>query len=191
MFRQLAYVFAALVGGSAFAGMLPQVARAAEGKTVAVADGALSFTAPEGWEVRQPKVNFIEAEFAAKAVGDDMAEMRVTVSGAGGGVQANLDRWIGQFERAGGGAATKEDAKLEETKIAGQTVHFIDMAGTYLDKPFPLAPKAVPRENYRLLGAIIVTEKKGSYFVKGYGPAATVAANEKAFREFVGSLKLK
>jgi hypothetical protein len=40
-----------------------------------------------------------------------------------------------------------------------------------------------------MLGAICVT-KAGNYFLKLYGPKATIAENEKGFRAMVESLKV-
>ena len=41
-----------------------------------------------------------------------------------------------------------------------------------------------------MLGAIIETDKIGSYYVRFYGPRQTVQANEKAFLGMIESLKL-
>ena len=103
--------------------------------------------------------------------------------GAGGSVDANVKRWIGQFLQ------TKKRDVTKET-IAGQEVHLVDVVGTYNDRPGPFAP-GVKRENYEMLAAIIVTEKSGKYFVKFYGPQKTVEANKKAFRAMIESLKMK
>ena len=143
---------------------------------------------PDGWRKREPRSRIIEHEFSIKAVKGDDTDGRVTMMGAGGSVEANIDRWIGQFSQPDGGA-TKERAKTSERKIAGQTVHLVDIAGTFQDKPKgPFGP-SVERLNYRMLGAVIVTEMGGSYFVKLYGPAQTVAANETAFTKLVDSLR--
>jgi hypothetical protein len=103
--------------------------------------------------------------------------------GAGGGVKANIDRWKGQFTNL----ATD---KTEEKKVAGQEVHIVDLAGTFRDQRGPFAPAEI-KEDYRMLGAIIVTEKHGDYFIKFYGPKKTITENEKKFHEMVDSLKVK
>jgi hypothetical protein len=41
-----------------------------------------------------------------------------------------------------------------------------------------------------MLGAIIVTDKVGQYFVKLYGPRKTIAANEKAFLDMIEGLEV-
>jgi hypothetical protein len=47
------------------------------------------------------------------------------------------------------------------------------------------------REKYRMLSLIVQTEKLGNYFVKFYGPAATVEKNKAAFEGMVKSLQTR
>ena len=75
-------------------------------------------------------------------------------------------------------------------EIADQKVYVVDIRGTYLDRKGPFAP-ATPRENYRMLGAIIETGSLGHYFVKCYGPEKTIGENAKAFQEMLKTLQVK
>ena len=75
-------------------------------------------------------------------------------------------------------------------KIKEHMVHVVDISGNYKDSPRgPMGP-TVTREGYRMLSAIVVTEKSGLVFLKFYGPKATVEANEKAFNEMLQSLQV-
>jgi hypothetical protein len=57
----------------------------------------LSFEVPEGWQTKPASSSFVLAEFVLpKAEGDD-ADGRLTVSAAGGSIEANIDRWRDQF----------------------------------------------------------------------------------------------
>ena len=114
----------------------------------------------------------METEFSIPTAGEGQQPGRMTVMGAGGSVQANVDRWYGQFSQPDGGS-TKDKTKTQKLKVGGVDVHYVDIAGTFKDQPGPVAP-AVMRENYRMLAAIIVTEKQGMHFLKFYGPKATV-----------------
>jgi len=156
-----------------------------------VADGKLAFTAPKGWTKKQPRTRIIEVEFEIPAAKGDEIPGRFTVMGAGGDVQANIGRWYGQFEQPGGDS--KEKAKVEKMTVAGKTVHYVDLAGTYKDSPSgPFAGgKTTKRENYRMLAAIVETKEAGNYFLKFYGPKATVTENEKAFKGMLESLEVK
>ena len=146
--------------------------------------GKLRMTASAQWKQVQPRVRIIAYEFAAPKAEGDPVDGRVTVMAAGGSIEANIARWKGQF-RAPGAAAPR--VKVEKKKINGYTVHLVDLSGTYLDRRGPFAP-AVPRRGYRMLGAIIQTPE-ANFFVKFYGPAATVTRHEKAFRQMIQSIR--
>lgn len=153
----------------------PDTAAAAE---ATISLGELKLTVPAEWEKRQPKSTIINYEFAAPAAEGEKAGGRFTVMAAGGGVQANLDRWFGQFKQPDG-SATRDKAKVEKRTINGHEVHIADIGGTFEDKPGPMAP-GVLRENYRMLGAIIVTPQ-AEFFLKFTGPENTIAKHRKAF----------
>lgn len=158
-------------------------------RVVNLSNGRLGLLAPEWWVKKKPRTNIVEFEFALPAVEGDTADGRLTIMGAGGGVEANVARWIGQFKAADGGAVTNA-AEPAKNEVAGQVVHWVDLAGTYADKPRgPFGP-TTEREGYRMLAAIIATKEHGQYFVKCYGPAKTIASAEAAFKEFIQSLKV-
>lgn len=147
-----------------------------------------SLPVPEGWAKKQPRTRIVEHEFEAKpAEGDEIAG-RVTVMAAGGSVEDNVKRWYGQFLQPDG-SNTEEKAKSKKTVVAGQDVHLVDITGTYDDRPPFAASQGVQRPNYRMLAAIIQTKKAGNYFIKFYGPAKTISANEAAFNKMVEGLK--
>jgi len=161
-------------------------------KSIQLAEGAITLTAPDGWVRKQPMTRIVEHEFAVpKAEGDEL-DGRLTIMGAGGDIEANITRWQGQFVQPNGDP-TSEATKTEQKKVAGLTVHLVDITGIYKDQaggPFTGA-KIVERENYRMLAAIVVADKLGNYFIKFYGPQKTVDANEKAFHGLIDSLKKK
>jgi hypothetical protein len=104
-------------------------------------------------------------------------------AGQGGSVQANLDRWKGQFSAGG---------KPAPPTIAARTLHgvkmtTIDVAGEYSGLGGPMAAaKAVP--GYRLLGAIIEAPG-GNVFVKFTGPMKTIAANSAKYEQLLSSIE--
>lgn len=152
----------------------------------AVALGDYQVQVSQDWERREPASRILSAEFATPPAEGDETAGRFTVSSAGGGVEANLDRWIGQFSQPDG-KPTRERAKTEKKTVAGQEVHLLDVSGTYKDQPRgPMGP-VVDREDYRMLAAIVVTDG-GQFFLKLYGPRRTIAAQEQAFRRMIDSL---
>jgi len=163
---------------------------AAEGTNFTVGEGKLELTAPGNWTKKEPASRIIEVEFAVPPSKGDETPGRLTAMGAGGSVESNIDRWIGQFVGEGGGAAKP---KRDKATVGGADIEIVDLSGTYKDSPGgPFAGgKTINRDNYRMLGAIIQTKDRGNYFLKLYGPKATIDENEKGFQELVKSLKVK
>ncbi|MGQ9822365.1 MAG: hypothetical protein ACUVQK_10920 [Thermogutta sp.] len=150
--------------------------------------GRYRLTVPETWQPRRPAISMIEHELAVPAVEGDSRDGRVTFMAAGGSVEANIDRWLAQFTQPDG-SDNRERAKIETIRVAGAEVHLVDISGTFNESTGPMMGNAVPRENYRMLGAIIAAGDGGMpYFIKFYGPAQTVSANAEAFRKMIEGL---
>lgn len=156
---------------------------AEEGKVVDL--GKYRITVPGTWKQQQPKSGILMYEFSSPAVEGDKTDGRMTVMAAGGSVEANIERWYGQFSQPDG-TATRDRAKTEKRTIAGRDVHVVDITGTYREQFGGNAESP----NYRMLAAIIVTPE-ANFFLKYYGPRKTITANEKAFKEMVESLSAK
>jgi hypothetical protein len=179
-----------IVGLLAIGGLL-QAAVTARGqeKAMALAGGKLSLKPGANWVAKQPQSSIIEYEYSVPAAKEDTTDGRVTVMAAGGGVQANIDRWYGQFTQPDGGS-TRDRAKVKKLSVAGEEVHLVDLSGTYKDQRGPAAP-AVERPKYRMLAAIIATKNAGNYFIKFYGPERTVTEHEGAFVKMIEGLEHK
>ncbi len=153
-----------------------------------IGEGKFLLTAPDKWIRKQPKTKIVEHEFAVPAVEGETEDGRLTVMGAGGAIDDNISRWIGQFAQP-----DAKDIKKDKKTISGQEVHFVDIAGTYKDSvggPFA-GGKVVERPDYRMMAVIVATEKDGNYFIKLYGPKKTIAANEEGFTKMIEGLKAK
>jgi hypothetical protein len=180
-----------LVGGAlASQASQAQPAVAEENGVFTIADGAMSLEAPAGWQRVQPKSGIVETEFSIPSEGNGgdggpLAAGRMTVMGAGGTVEANIERWYGQFTQPDGGS-TKDKSSTKKMKVAGRDVTLVDIAGTYQDSPGgPFAGgKTIQRPAYRMLAAI-VEGPDGSYFLKFYGPASTVEQHADGFRRMI------
>jgi hypothetical protein len=166
----------------------------AQGKDVELADGKLLLHAPAEWKAVEPKSRIIQYEFAApasEAKADNQA--RVTIMGAGGSIADNINRWYAQFEQPDG-SDTKDKSTAEKIQVAGQTIHIVDIPGTFKDTgggPFFQQRPPVMREKYRMLGAIIETKDMGQHFLKVPGPAATVEKLKDGFRKMLEGLEVK
>jgi len=143
----------------------------------------LIFAVPEGWQSKPASSGFVLAEFVLpKADGDD-ADGRLTVSVAGGSIEANIDRWRDQF------GGKPEQASEERKEISGLEVELVDFAGEFNDQRGPFAP-ATKRSGYRMLAAVIPVDGE-LHFVKAVGPRATMAAHADRFQQFIGSAARK
>lgn len=158
---------------------------------VSVADDNIRFEASGTWKAVPPRSRMLEAELKIPRVDKDEQDGRLTIMGAGGSIEANIERWKGQFVQPDG-SDTADKTKVAKKEIGGQTVNLVDISGTFMDAvggPFSGKPK-VERKNYRMLAAIIETKKDGNYFVKFYGPKATIDKNAKHFKNMIMSLKV-
>lgn len=104
--------------------------------------------------------------------------------GQGGSIQANIDRWEGQFKAPGGKPAR---AKIAKINIHGLPVTTIDVSGEYSGMGGPAAPPVLVVD-YRLLGAII-EGPGGNVFIKFTGPAKTMATNQPKFQQLLDSFE--
>jgi hypothetical protein len=147
----------------------------------------LRWTAPAGWKTEAAQPMRAATYSVAPAAGDKAGgECGVYFFGAGqgGSVEANLDRWKGQFRTPDGKPAVAQVAKRT---TGGLTITTIDVSGDYSGMGGPLAAgRAVP--GYRLLGAI-VEGRGGNVFVKFTGPAKTIAANAPKFQQLLTSFQ--
>jgi hypothetical protein len=152
-----------------------------------VADGRLEMKAPGDWKKVDPAVNLIEAEFSIEPIEGETKASRLTVMGAGGSIDANIERWLGQVQQPDGGS-TRDKATITEKDLGEYKIHILDVSGTYIDQRGPQAPK-VELKDHRLLAVIIETGSVGNYFVKLYGPEKTIAKHKDAFVKMVEELK--
>lgn len=163
-------------------------------KKIALADGKLVLKAPDQWKAVPPKSRIVQYEFAAPA--DETKpenQARITIMGAGGSIADNIARWYDQFQQPDG-SATKDKSKQEKIEVAGQTIHLVDIPGTFKDSgggPFFQQRPPVMRDKYRMLGAIIETKDMGQHFLKITGPAETVEKLKDGFRKMLEGLEVK
>ncbi len=91
-------------------------------------------------------------------------------------VNANIQRWRGQF--------AEEDAFNEKEFDNGQV--FVEIAGTYKLKPFPMAQEFEEAEGYKMLAAIIPSNQ-GPYFFKVTAPEKQMDMLKPEFLDFLKS----
>lgn len=98
-------------------------------------------------------------------------------AGQGGDVEANVNRWFGQFEG-------EPEKNREEVKAGDKTITLVKATGTYLDGP-PFGAKT-PKADHMLLGAI-VPAADANVFIKLTGPKAAVSKLIEDFKKLAAS----
>lgn len=147
--------------------------------------GEIAWDAPKAWkDAPNPNAMRIATYFVGRADGDaDDAEM--SVSRVGGGIEANIGRWKGQF------SPLKEDsAKRFEREVAGLKVTIVEMSGAYTGM-FVKGQATSPKEGWSLLAAIVEPPSGDPWFFKMTGPAKTIAAARADFDGLVNSFRPK
>ena len=152
--------------------------------------GPFTLVPPKGWVAKPVTSNMRAASFTLSAKPNEEAELVVYYFGEGGAgsVEANLDRWVDQFQQPDG-KPSKGAAKIEKGTFAGQTATLVSVSGKYNAMAMPGAPSSGEKSNQALLGAI-VDSPSGPYYFKLVGAKKTVDAHAKRFRDMLASLQL-
>ena len=137
----------------------------------------INFESPDSWESSEPSNNMRKAQFSASSPSGKSAEVVFYYFGSGntGGIQANVDRWMKQFEEPLG-------KKVDTVTIGKTRVTYAQAHGTFMSGR-PFGPKT-PNPGYGLLAAII-EGKGGAVFIKMTGPKAAVEANIQKTKKMV------
>lgn len=143
--------------------------------------GEFTFTRPADWQWVETTSTMRKAQL--KIVGADKKENAEVVffyfgEGGGGGTQANIDRWLAQFEEP----KDKLNSKIEQVTVGQRKVHYVQAQGTYLSG-MPGGAKT-PQPNSMLIGAIIESEQ-GNVFIRLTGPLNLAKSSQPAFRKMV------
>ena len=145
-------------------------------------EGPIRWDAPEDWEPKAPSNDMRFAEYTVSGSEEaESAELTVFFfgPGGGGGVDANLERWAGQF-------GDDAEPTRQTREVAGMKIHTLDVAGTY-DAGMGMGAEQPAREDQRLLGAIAETSA-GLFFFRLLGSRDLVTEQAGDFDAFVGSL---
>lgn len=150
--------------------------------------GPLLWSAPGAWQSAKPSSSMRLAEYIVPAAeGQPPSIMSIFFFGAqgGGGVDANIARWVGQFKQADG-SSSEDAAKRSTREVNGMKIHLVDVQGNY-DAGAAMMGGAA-KSSQRMLGAI-VEAPTGLFFFKLLGEAGAVTAQEKNFDAFISSMK--
>jgi len=151
----------------------------------------LAYLTPQGWQKQTTTSPMRVAEFALPRADGDTEDAQLVLyyfGGSGGSVDANLQRWVAQMQQPDGRPSSTVAKKATRT-VNGLTVTLLDVSGIYVAETAPGSAERHNKPNFRLRAGVVETPG-GPYFIKLTGPAKTIAKWERAFEQFVGSLKM-
>lgn len=159
----------------------------------AVHGAKLLYTAPQEWVSEKPASSMRKAQYRLPGVeGAEDATLAVfNFPGTGGTVEANLNRWYGQFVQPGG-SETKSHAVEKKEKVNGLSVTEVYVTGTYLQSSsgMMMGGDVKQHPNWAMMAAIV--ETPGSpWFFKATGPKVTIDHWKDAFHKFTQTFRME
>jgi hypothetical protein len=141
-------------------------------------DAPLAWKAPARWQL-VPNANSMRiATYRVPRAPGDSEDAELSIMQAGGSVDANAERWIGQFD-----SLSQKSAKRSTRKVGPLEVTIVEVQGTYSAGMGAQAS----RTGWALLGAIAPTPNMPCFF-KLTGPAKSVSAARGDFDALVASI---
>lgn len=155
------------------------------GETVSHTIGGLTMDAPKEWEKAQASSPMRLGQFVLPGPGGDAELVLFRFPGGAGGVQANIDRWKGQFTPPEG--KTVDDvSKTENLTVGDLEITVLDVTGRAQGSMGQPAPQG---SEHRMLAAIV--EGKGDpVFLKAVGPQKTLDLWAEPFQQVLQTVKV-
>lgn len=152
---------------------------------VTVETQSLDFELPAAWQQSKPSssMRIAQATIPGSAGSGELAVFHFG-AGQGGGVDANIDRWLQQME-----IAKNESPKRDAFQVGDFTITWVDVGGTLKASSMGMGPSSA-QPNYRLLGAV-VEGPQGPWFFKATGPDATLTAERPTFLAMLRTMRAK
>ncbi len=150
-------------------------APSASGTAAGALPAAVVWTAPARF-VKEPGDKPMRlATYHSPKAGTDTEETTLAVAQAGGGLDANIERWMGQFS-----PITKK-TRTERT-VGALTATIVEAHGTFTGM------SGGPKDKHMLLGAIFPVKDGNFFFFKLVGGEASVEAARADFDALVASV---
>ncbi|MEO6419494.1 MAG: hypothetical protein ABIP39_08820 [Polyangiaceae bacterium] len=145
-----------------------------------LAVGELSWDAPATWPKVWSPSPMRKATYSIPKAEGDKDNGELTVTEVGGGLDANIERWAGQFGNA--------EIKRAEQTAGALKITTVEMHGTYHGGMPNGQGGEGPKEGYALLAAVVTDPKGTLTFFKLVGPAKTLSAAHPDFDKFVKTI---
>jgi len=167
----------------------PDAAPAEAPAPVASESKRWAFPVQEGWTEEAVKSKMRMAQFALPKAEGDPEDASVIVyffgEGGGGSIDANFQRWAGQFV-VEGEADPMKAAKFARVERDGAVLHNMKISGKFIAETRPGSGDRVDKDAWRMLATIVETDG-GPYFVKLTGPEKTVQKWASSYDAFLAA----
>lgn len=152
----------------------------------------LKWDVPEGWITAKPSSPVRRAQYSLPRADGDAEDGELIVfyfgQGQGGTVETNLVRWRGQFTTSDGQPVPDSDVRTETLDANGMKVTLLQVTGRFAPGQMPGGPAVEPRDNFRMLAAVVETPR-GPWFFKATAPKATIDRHADAMRTMLRSVR--
>jgi hypothetical protein len=138
------------------------------------------WVAPPTWKMLPNPSTMRLATYRIPRADGDTQDTDLSVVQAGGTTDANIDRWLGQFDQAG------KDTRTVKV-VHGMKVTIVEVQGSYLGGGMTADNKPTSNPGWALLAAIVETPGTPTFF-KMVGPAKSVVAARPAFGALLASV---
>ncbi len=165
--------------------MISTLASAALGLAILL---GLAFEAPKGWtEVPRGAMSMRLADHKLPPAEGDPDEATAAIYhfglNMGGSPDANVQRWLAQFEPKDGEPKIEKPKDGESPKIT-----WVEVGGTYVAETRPGSGQRLNKPGWKMIAAVIESGD-GFYFLKAVGPKATIEKNAADIRKYGASGK--
>ncbi len=141
------------------------------------AQSSLEYKAPARWVLVPNASTMRLATYRVPRAPGDTEDAELSITQAGGSVEANADRWVGQFD-----AESRKTAKRSTRNVGALAVTIVEVQGK-----FEGGMGKDGGAGWALLGSIVATAGMPHFF-KITGPAKTVLAARAEFDTMMGTL---
>lgn len=163
----------------------PTVTTPASAPTAAATAKELAWDAPKGWTRSDKPSPMRRATYTLPKQAGDTDAPDLAISIAGGAIDANVDRWVQQFDES-----SKASLKKSTRKIGPYDVTIAELKGTWLGSGMPGAGTQ-SRAGYAMIAAIVPVPGDGDakWFFKLVGPEKSVEAARADFDALLSSIR--
>ena len=145
------------------------------------AESNLAYKAPARWKAVPSQSTMRLATYRIPKVAGDAEDPEIYLVQAGGSLDDNIERWVGQY-----GAEGRRTLKRSKKKVNGLDVTFVELQGSF-DGGMSNAPRK--ESGWGLYGVIVETPGMPHFF-KMTGPVKSVTASHADVDQLVASFAL-